>query len=171
MRTISIIALLMFLFALSSLQAQKVKFYKAKVTLNNDTRVKGILYGVSEEGLLLMDKNLVDTVMTIDPRSITLIKLRRSGRVGRGALIGASGGALLGAVIGNASYSSSNDCEGWFCYSPSREETVYGGAIFFGVQGAIIGALIGTGSRKFEINGDTSIYNTYISELRSFALK
>lgn len=168
MRPFSTVILITLLFALSPLQAQKVRLYKAKVTLNDDNRVKGILYSANEEGLLLMDKKLVDTIRAIDHRSIKSIKLRRSGRVGRSALIGASGGALLGAVLGLAEGDDSADC--WiFCYT--AEEKALAGAVVLAIPGAGIGALIGTESKKYEINGNTSTYNTYISELRSMAVK
>jgi len=49
------------LFAFSPGNAQKIKSYKARITLTDNCKVSGVLYSASKEGLALMDKNLIGT--------------------------------------------------------------------------------------------------------------
>lgn len=168
MKSLSVIALLGLLFAFSPSHAQKVKTYKARVILTNDTRVKGVLYAANEEGLVLLDKNLLDTVKVIDPVTIEMIKVRKKGRVGNSTLIGAASGMALGAIIGFASGDDPDDC--WILCYTAEEKALLTGTVL-AVPGAGVGALIGTESKKFRVNGDIDLYQTYLPELRRYALQ
>jgi hypothetical protein len=168
MRATIFVAILTIWCGLNHGYAQKVKYYKARVTLNNDSRVKGVLYAADEEGLILIDNKLLGTIMTVGYGDIELIKVRKRGRVGNSALIGGAGGTALGALIGFAGGDDPEDC--WIlCYT--AEEKALMGAVALVIPGAGIGALIGTESKKFEINGDLKQYKRSLSELKKYALK
>ena len=107
MKTFQYLLLISLVFTLSTSNAQKVKSYKAWVTLINNKEVKGVLYSANEDGLVLRDKDLMDTI-AIDAGTIEVIKLRSKGKVGRGALIGAASGLLAGAIIYNVQVNSSS---------------------------------------------------------------
>src|SRR5210317_849261 len=102
MTTFRILLLLLLSLIPYSVNAQKIKAYKARVTLIDESKVKGVLYTANEEGLVIMDVNLVDSVSFLDSRNIKILKVRKKGSIGRGAWIGALSGAALGAIIGFA---------------------------------------------------------------------
>ncbi|TXG38657.1 hypothetical protein [Seonamhaeicola maritimus] len=77
--------------------------------------------------------------MTLNANNISTIFIKRKGRVWRSALTGMTISAAAGAIINEADNS-------WL----DTGSVVVG----FGVAGGAIGALIGTGSMKFEIHGN-----------------
>ena len=168
MRTIYLLSVLLFLFTLSGATAQKSKYYKAWVTLTDNSEIRGALFNVSKDGLVLMDKNLRDTVASIDPIKLHILKLRRKGKVGTWVLIGTVSGLAIGAGIGALEDASS---EGGGPFGSDANYGVYGGMILGPPVGALTGALIGSGKKTFEIRGNTDIYNSLLPELRRYAIK
>ena len=167
MKTLRFISTLLTLLTLTTVHPQKGKTYKAWATLMNDTKVKGILYSANEEGILLMDYTLVDTVAYLDHAKIDVLKLRKKGNVGKGAWIGAISGAAIGAIIG---FSSGDDPEGAIL-GATAEQKALGIGLGLAVPGTGIGALIGSGKKKYVLNGDSNKYLGCLQELRGNALQ
>lgn len=164
MKAIRFLAVLTLVFSLSTVYAQKIKSYKAWVTLNDGSQMRGIFYAADSEALILMGEDLNE--IKIDPKYIKTIQLRRKGRVGRGVWIGALSGAVVGGIAG---YASGDDEPGWF--SSTAEEKALGNAIFLSFPGAGIGALIGSARTIFTIDGNNEFYLNHLAELAKYALR
>ena len=151
------------------LVGQKSKPYKVWIKqMDNPTVIKGFLSSVDEYSLKI-GKNIsaVDSasVIIVDAERINLIKLRRKGRIGRGAGIGAASGVLLGGILGLA---DGDDEPGWF--SATKEEKAVGGGILLVIPGAAVGAGVGAIKKKIEIGGNMENYRMNIAELRTYSL-
>ena len=176
MNTLRFIPPLLILLTFTTVHPQRTKHYKVWVTLMNDTKVKGVLFSANEEGILLLDYNLVDTMAYLNQAKIDVLKFRRKGNVGKGAWIGAVSGATLGAIIGFAGGEEESEtvCLPFLvCVEtdpPSAAENALAYGIGLAVPGTAIGALIGSGRKKYELNGDSSKYLGYLQELRTYAL-
>ncbi|MBC2837810.1 hypothetical protein [Robiginitalea sp. SC105] len=167
MKLFRILSILTFILTLTSINAQKAKPYKAWVKTITGTKVKGILYSADQSGLLLVDKNLMDTIASLEITNIDVLKVRKKGNIGRGAWIGAASGALMGAVLGYAEGDAPPDC--WlFCQTAEEKALMVG--IVLTVPGTGIGALIGTGRKKYLIGGAADSYLPILPELQGYAL-
>ena len=142
--------------------------YHANISLSDGTKVRGMLASAHEDGLLILKRDLTDTVALVSPETIELIKLRRRGKIGRGALIGAGGGALLGAIIGFVDGDDGPECF-LLCYTATEKAGI--GALFLTPIGSGIGAVIGTKSDKVVIDGNIDTYKARLSQLQGYALK
>ena len=137
--------------------------HKAWVFLTDGTKMTGVLYSANEEGILLRGDNLNDPIA---PTSITAIKIRRKGKVGKGALYGAAGGAVVGFTIGIL---SGDDDPGWF--SSTKEEKAGIGALFLTPIGAVIGGLVGTKRITIPIDGSTETYKAQLPAIQRYCLQ
>jgi len=163
MKTLRFLSVLTLVFALSTAYAQKVKTYRAWVTLSDETRIKGTFYSAGTDALILMGEDLNE--IRIDPKTVKTISLRRKGSVGKGVWIGALSGAVVGGIAG---YASGDDEPGWF--SSTAEEKALGNAIFLSFPGAGVGALIGSARTIFAVNGNYQTYLNSRAELEKYAL-
>lgn len=163
MQTLRLLLILMLIYTLPTVKAQKIKQYKTWVTLTNDTKAIGILYSADKNGILIMREDL--TQANIDSKTIEVIKLRRKGSVGRGVWIGALSGATAGAVTG---YASGDDEPGWF--SATAEEKALGHGLLLAFPGAGVGAIFGSGKTTFLINGDDDTYLAKLAEIKKYSL-
>lgn len=156
MKTLKTLMALIFALTLPSANAQKIKSFRVKVTLTDKSQLRGYLYLVDADALVIKGEDFKE--ITIKPETIEILKLRRENSLGRGAWIGAVGGLVVGAAAGYASESGS----GW--------EDI--GAIGGGIIGAPIGALIGLGVGSFhktiDIHGDRTAYETQLSTLQQY---
>ncbi|MFZ9004221.1 MAG: hypothetical protein ACO20F_10135 [Robiginitalea sp.] len=166
MTTFRILLLLLLSLIPYSVNAQKIKAYKARVTLIDESKVKGVLYTANEEGLVIMDVNLVDSVSFLDSRNIKILKVRKKGSIGRGAWIGALSGAALGAIIGFADGNDPPDC---IILCATAEEKALIGAVTLAVPGTGVGALIGSASKKFYVHGEKGTYLSVLPEIKKYA--
>jgi hypothetical protein len=123
----------------------------------DESKVKGVLYNINEDGVLIMNLSLEDTVAFIDYQTIEKLRIRRKGNVGKGAAIGFVVGTVGGVLIGNDMDSSGYG--------------VLGGFVFGTPTGTLIGMGIGSSKKSFKINGDPEIYFNLLPELRSYAMQ
>jgi hypothetical protein len=123
----------------------------------DESKVKGVLYTINEEGVLIMDQSLEDTVAFIDYQTIEKLRIRRKGNVGKGAAIGFVVGTVGGVLIGNGMDSSGYG--------------TLGGFVFGTPTGTLIGMGIGSFKKSFQINGDPETYFTLLPELKSYELQ
>jgi len=169
MKLHSLVLVFMLIIPLYLVQSQSDRnTYNANISLSDGTRVRGVLASASEDGLLILKRDLSDTVALVLPETIELIKLRRKGKIGRGALIGAGGGALLGAIIGFVDGDDGPECF-LLCYTAAQKAGI--GALIFTPLGSGVGAVIGTKSDKVAIGGNIDTYKARLSQLQGYALK
>ncbi|MEE4177765.1 MAG: hypothetical protein V2I46_09665 [Bacteroides sp.] len=160
MKTLRLLFVLTLACTLSAAHAQKVKTYKAWVTLMDKTEVKGTCYAANEDEFVILGEDL--NQIGFAPESMAAIKFRRQGNTGKGAWMGAIAGATIGVVIGLASTQDAYISQG-------------GGALIGGLIGAPVGALAGaglnSGREKFLVNGDQATYLALLPRLRQYAPK
>ena len=144
-------------------KTKKIKPYNVWIKMMDHSKEQGILYTADETFIKITKDKKLDNpnVKTIDPQAIDVIKIRRRGKVGNGALIGGLSGVGLSAIIGVSSD------EGFF----SKEESAAIAGILFVPLGTGIGALSGSKSEIIAINGNLNNYLNWLNLLQSYALK
>ena len=159
--TTLLMAVLILLFTSLPAIAQNVGTCKAWITLIDGAKVKGTFYAANEDGLVIhsMDFKKVN----LNPETIEVIKLRRSGRIGRGAWIGAATGLFLGALVG---YATTDDDE-----FLGRGYGAAGGGVVGLPAGAVLGVAIGAARKKFVVKGDEGVYKSMLPELQKYVPK
>lgn len=146
----------------------KIKTHKVWITLVDGSKEKGILYSADGDFFKIMNNNSFDVtnLMSIEANKIEIIKIRRKGKVGKGAWVGALSGAGLGILIG---FAAGDDDPGFL--SSTKEEKAIGLGIALGVLGTGVGALTATAKKKIIINGKTLNYEQQLEEIQSYSLK
>ncbi len=114
----------------------------------------GIVFSVSSYGndFISKDRHL----NFIDARNIQKIKIRQKGSVGKGFLIGAGFGFLLGGLLGLSGITE----YGLFDKLPAEQNALAGG-IVFGIPGLLIGGLAGTYRIKIPIHKSIEKYKSH----------
>lgn len=138
------------------------KSYQIWVCLKNSdksNRLKGHLYEVKEESILVSLSNPVKkkpdvetTIMEYQVSNIEKVQLRASGNVATGAIIGF---AIAGIP--------------WILAIPSEPEYAAAGLLISAVPAAIIGGLLGTIKKRYEVNGSIEQYSLHKSILKERA--
>jgi hypothetical protein len=164
-RYLPVLALL-FTFSLSITSGQKIKNYRAWVTLTNGDKVKGALSDANEHGLMIVDWETLDTVASIEAERIKVLKFRPKGAMGRGALIGAVSGATAGVIIG---FADGDDEPGWF--TMTAEEKAMAAGVGLALTGTFIGIIIGSLPKRMVIKGNRDTYIALLPEIERFVLK
>ena len=161
-----ILLLLAFLMSFSyGLNAQNnsktIQIHKVWVNSIDGSKTKGVLYSADEQSIKISKNNSLSNsnLIVIDFEKIDIIKIRRKGKIGKGAWIGAASGAGFGVAIGMATDSGE---------LKSVVATVSG--LFFGIVGTGVGAIVGSNKKKIQINGDSELYLSNLSFLRSTSL-
>jgi len=159
-------------------QEQKKKFKVSKVwvsKIDNSKVVKGILLEANDESLRIFGKKNSEIIVKI--KDVSKLKVRRKGKVGRGAAIGAATGAVTGIIIGFASGDDPDKTVdgNWFFGAYTVEGTPAGEkaaswAVGLGIAGTVVGAVVGSLKKVFLINGDTSKYQMYFDEIQSYSM-
>ena len=155
-----------------TLQAQKKKSkektYKVWVTLVDGSEEKGILYDADEQGLKILKGQSIDNpnVIFIEASNINVIELRRKGKVGMGAGLGALGGIAIGAALGSAAAD-----EDGFLSGLNEGLNIIGGAVIGGVAGTGMGAIASSSKKVFQINNHLGIYKEQLPMLQSYSIK
>jgi len=94
--------------------------------------------------------------MIVAGSEIKTLRVRKIGTVGKGFLIGAASGIILGGAIGYASYTPPECSSGW-CFDFGPEYDAYGGAFLGFVAGSIIGTAVGSSGKVFTVEGEHRI--------------
>jgi hypothetical protein len=157
MKTLQFLSIISLVLTMATGHAQKVNTYKIWVTLINQKEVKGTLYSAHEDELVILGEDLAQ--LKFVPGNIRVIKLRRVGKGGRGAWIGALGGFAASTMICYASESGS----GWEDLCP------FGGVVFGAPIGTLIGIGVGSGREKYSINGNRDAFNSLLPKLQEYA--
>jgi hypothetical protein len=166
------LACFFFILSLASASFCQEERHPKKITLkvtmkDNIRRVHyGYLAGLADSGIVMVNNPVQfdhslegTTVNTIAYQNLSEIKIRRKGSVGRGILIGAISGMVLGGVVGLATYQKPTTyCQdNPFCitmdFGPGYNALA--GASVGSVFGAAIGGIIGALAKKtFVIGGN-----------------
>jgi len=159
-------------------QEQKKKFKVSKVwvsKIDNSKVVKGILLEANDESLIIIGKKNSEIIVNV--KDIHKIKIRRKGKVGKGAGIGAATGVATGLVIGFASGDDPDKTVdgGWFWGTYIVEGTTAGEkatywAVGLGIAGTVVGAVVGSKKETFLINGDSSKYQMHFDEIQTYSV-
>jgi len=141
--------------------SKKIKIHKVWITMQDDSKIKGALYSADNESIKISKNNSFDVsnLTTIDVQNIDVIKIRRKGKIGRGAWIGAASGVGFGVVLGLVS--ENDEWEG---------VVATGAGFFFGVIGTGVGAGVGASKKKIQINGDIETYKNNLAIIQSYSL-
>jgi hypothetical protein len=149
-------------------ETKNIKIYKVWVKLTDGTKQKGFLYAIDAKSLQIIGNLPLEKeseIVIINAKDVSQIKINRKGKMGISILIGGLSGIALGGVLGLV---DGDDPPGWFSFT--KEEKALSSAIIFGVLGTSIGALVGTGKEKFEIQGDEAIFKLNHKALIKYAL-
>ncbi|MBN4070779.1 hypothetical protein JYT76_03780 [Olleya sp. AH-315-F22] len=143
-------------------KTNKIKTHKAWVTLVDGSKAKGILYSADNEGIKITSQNSFDAtnLITINAKNISVLKIRKKGKVGKGALIGGLSGVGFSLLIG----ATTND--GFF----TKEEAATLTGIIFVPLGTGIGALVGTKKETIYIFGKSESYKTKLEIIKRYTL-
>jgi len=139
----------------------KIKIYNIKVTLlNNKKAIKGTFYAVQDSSITIVDSYIKDNIQhvkytSIPIQDIKVIKIRRSGKTGSSMVIGAVTG--LGVAVTIGLLAGPDDClkTDW-CQDVGEKIKMYG--FLFVPIGTLIGAIVGSQSKKFDIYGAMKNY-------------
>jgi small nuclear ribonucleoprotein (snRNP)-like protein len=161
-----ILLLLAFLMSFSyGLNAQNnsktIQIHKVWVKTIDGSKTKGVLYTADEQSIKI-SKNISfsnSNLIVIDSEKIDFIKIRRKGKIGKGARIGAASGAGFGVAIGMTTDSGE-----------VKSVVAIASGLFFGIIGTGVGAAVGSIKKKIEINGNSELYLNNLSFLQSISL-
>ncbi len=174
MKTISVIILVVFC-CLNSIHAQetikKNKIYRTWVTLNSEPfKVKGFLYEINDSSISVMGFGMIKEYSTVRFQVVNLhindiekIKTRRNNSIGRGILIGAATGFVVGGFIGLV---DGDDPSGTFMAMTAGEKAIMAGGIL-SIGGGVIGGLIGLLKVSIPIDGSVNKFNRNKNKLEN----
>jgi hypothetical protein len=139
------------------------------------------LYQVEEDGVVISNSGSPDdyfyranqlNYLDMKSTDIQTIKIRKSGSVGRGIMIGALGGFLTGLTIGliQGDDEVNPNCM-FFCdYSPPTAlDKGLANGVGLGLLGGITGAIVGSVKIKIPINGNRDIFEMNRPKLEQYA--
>ncbi len=154
--------LMLFSYGLNAQNNSKtIQIHKVWVKTMDGSMVKGVLYSADEQSIKISKNNSFSNsdLIVIDGEKIDVIKMRRKGKIGKGAWIGAVSGAGFGVALGLAA--NNDEWEGVVA-------TVSG--LFFGIVGTGVGAGVGAIKKKIQINGNSELYISNVPYLQSTSL-
>ncbi len=171
-----ITSILFFLcFGLCAQRQARPKLYTSKITTSNDT-ITGALHECTDSTIAIVEMKLAKSsvrptyheIEVIPVTDLIHIKIRRTGAIGRAVLtLGAIGG-LTGMIIGLAGrpeddiYAIEPFSSGYYAIS---------GALIGGAIGGALGVVMGSGSKKFNINRQLYAYQNHKAELSKYLYK
>ncbi|HET7899252.1 MAG TPA: hypothetical protein VFL47_16310 [Flavisolibacter sp.] len=143
------------LYAQDTLVPVHESVYVVKLKLLNGHVINGYLKTVTDSTVVynllpvIVGSSAQDSDHAVDMAKLAMIKFRKKGAPGRGALIGAVVGIGIGAGIGFASGDDPPDQ--WFSFTAGEKAASL--ALLGVVLGTPIGAIIGSNSETFQIDG------------------
>ncbi|MBC5775578.1 hypothetical protein H8S95_15990 [Pontibacter sp. KCTC 32443] len=161
-----------------SIPASTVDSYNWIYLKNGSRPLKGVTVQASDSSLHFVNESFLvrNTVpasikpLIIPVTHIDKIKYRRRNNIIRVGLIGALGGAALGALIGYASGDDTCESGSWCMVLFSAEDKAMVGSILGILPGMGIGMAIGSYRKTIYINGAQSTYSLTRDELKKYTL-
>jgi len=152
---------------------KKIKAHRIWVTSVDDIKIKGILYSV-DQGLIKIVKNNYkknSDIISITSEQISILKIRRKGKVWKGAGIGALTGFVMGGIMGIVQGDDDPNQLYWFGGPYTKEEKAFANGMSLFIIGSGVGSIVATKRNKFIINGDKEQYKYHLPELERYSLK
>ena len=159
---------------------KKIKLYRLAITQYNNSRVKGILYDVSEQGLVLISaKDFRDKpyhviskaleegqiqALKVTYDGVKTLNLRRKGSSGRGFAIGALGSFAITALLAVGTTTFGGGCG---CAGPPAVLVL---PPIAGLLGGAIGSIAGLVPKKTIQLDPDRLYESADSNLREYSL-
>ena len=144
-----------------SVDHEGVNPYKVWVVLDeNRTPIQGYLTQLKSSSLVVKTfpnrSKTNPSIVELGIQRVEVLKFRRKGKIGRGALTGAFAGLLAGFVVGT----SSSD------FMPATAGLLVGGA--GAAAGGIIGTIVGSVRVSIPIRGNQRLYQKRRDELKKY---
>lgn len=164
MKPLSLLPFLILLVSIDTFAQNNPRYTRKKFIVSvldsASVRHDGYLQTVTDSSLVMLntpviyDAGLSSNGDSYSFKTISSVSIKRKSAVGRGILIGAIGGAALGAIIGAATYKST-PCppDGFFCLDFGAGFSALLGAGAGTFSGAMLGAMLGAVSKKTFIIG------------------
>jgi hypothetical protein len=142
--------------------------YFAVIEYQSGLVTKSILSDVSDSSVQLVDLT-GKYIQSVSYKDIEKIRIRRKGSTGRGILIGAGTGALLGIIVGAVTYKPPEP-SGWIpTYDPGPTATAAAVGVFGGLVGLITGAILGSiPAKAFKLNHDKLKFSESAPEIEKY---
>lgn len=164
MKTILIFAFGVYFSTIASAQdsSSRIKIYTAKIKcFENKKLIKGPLYDFNDSTIILINARSKAEVIDyqlqfneIQINNIDRMKIRRKGKIGSYTILGALIGGSAGVAIGYSQGDNEPPCGDWMtkpCWTAGDKAVLLG--IPLTLVGGITGALIGTHSKRIDIDG------------------
>ncbi|MCE7042917.1 hypothetical protein [Dyadobacter sp. CY312] len=159
---------------------KKIKLHRLTVVQYDDSRVKGILYDVNEQGLVLVRaKDLTNIPFDLITKSINegkiqvtnvpygaakILYVRRKGSSGRGFAIGALGSFAITALLAAGTAAFGDGCG---CAGPPAVLVL---PPIAGLLGGAVGSIVGLAPKKTIRLDPDRFYESADSSLRKYSL-
>ena len=140
-----------------SLRVVTVKFLHVIVELLDGRQLRGSFFKASHDSLVMIDKNQI--TVGCKASSIRSIRMHKKGSGGDAAFVGVGAGILLGLAAG----SMQPPTKGFLSFSTGDKMAFF--AIFFGIIGAPIGAVIGSSNKTYNINDQQEQFDLFVKKL------
>ena len=128
-----------------------IKIYPVSINKNMPTAYRGYLQGISDTTVQLSEGPSKFGELRFDKsvsyNEIDQLVIHRRGDLGKGVLVGGSGGALIGGAIGAITYTPCN------CFIDlGRGFDIVVGASLGSLLGILVGIAVSSGKKRFAIN-------------------
>lgn len=166
------ITFLFIIFALPLFSQKHDKIYKLKVYTKDGGMTKGYLQRFSDSTIIISPRAIPNGDSRIVAFSnIKSIKARNNKSMWLGPVIGAAAGAVIGGIVGFASYEPGS-CHGFFifCVDYGPEYEIIKGAVIGVVSGGLIGLAVGSISKEIVLNGNKTADEQVMAELGKFVV-
>lgn len=160
-------------------QSYKSKLYRVWIEqYNADSKMNGLLYSVLDSSILVSPKLSRNDFLyskfeneALYYNQIDVLKLRKKGKPGIYAAIGALSGFAVGIIIG---FTEGDDppCAGNYLFPCSRQtagDKALQNGLLLGWLGGMTGAIIGSFKIKIPINGRKEEFSKHYTKLKNYS--
>ena len=174
------IILLLFPLSLSSQDSgtQKIKYYNAWISINNDPgKVKGLLYEINDSSVSLSNLlNFTDHTtgftepVNIDFSNIDVIKIQKDRKVAKSVMTGMITGFIIGGISGPLIVRMGASQPPFATPAQWTASVMIPGA-GLAICGSIAGGLIGSFKIKIPVNGSFNKFNDSRNRLKNYSIR
>lgn len=140
-----------------------VQFY-ARVSPDVRPYAPYIFQSLGDSTLNLKRRRSSEVLIRMPVEQLEFVRIRRKGKIGRGILLGMLGGIATGAIWGQALGDDRKG--GLLSLTADTKSTVLGTVCI--IPGAIIGAILGSSSKKIVFNKSVETYQAQRETLRQY---
>ena len=168
MKKFNLLFLLVTLFLMLTLlfSAEAQKRYIVHVALKSGETLKGVLIRTTKDSLTIQKKIRNLPPIRLGASEIKSIRIRKRGSMRLGLGIGAGTGAIIGGIIGYASYTPPDCSNSLFCFDFGPEFDTIGGGLIGAAAGSLVGLAIGSAGKEFIVEGDQTRFDLFADEFK-----